>query len=166
MKTMLSLSSKREARHRANQRAKRRPSFRQAPAAEERRQQPVWRVQRLDGVRVRLCAHHLLQDPDLSDAMPAEGLCERCTELVSPTSHAVSRWQERVAPGSATEAGLQILAFVANAYTVERLPRWARCAPAPEIEVLLNDRWEQVALLKRWNGRPIILTVLTQDDPA
>jgi hypothetical protein len=132
---------------------------------------PIWTARRPNGTSVKLCATHLMSDVTLSDAAPAdEGSCAFCSELVSPTRHAVERWLERVGGDSATSAGMAILDFCAHAYTPSTAPAWVK-HPITEGELLMNIRYDGVCLVKRHGTRgagfatSIIATVLTSAGP-
>ncbi len=124
---------------------------------------PVWQARRRNGTAVVICALHLLEDDNLVDVTPAgEGSgCDRCTQFVELSHHAVSRWLERVGGRSMLEASNQLLEFLSSAFTAFTTPRWIRTTPV-DAELLLNVRWQGVCLLKR-NGA--VLTVLTSAGP-
>jgi len=125
---------------------------------------PTWTATTTAGAKVRLCAHHLVADEGLRDVMPAEveGPCSLCS-TISPSRHAVERWQLRVGGHNATEAGAQMLAFAAGAVTVDKAPKWMLGTIPHDCEVLLNERWEGVGLLARRGngGRVVIITTIT-----
>jgi hypothetical protein len=132
----------------------------------------IWTAERANGSKVLVCATHLMAGSDLTNAAPAaEGSCAFCSELVSPTSHCVERWLERVGGRSATEAGLQILEFCAHAYTPSMPPAWVVMGEG-EGELLMNLRYDGVCLVKRRGTRgrgfdtALIATVLTSAGPT
>ncbi len=138
--------------------------------AEEK--QPIWLARRPNESEVLVCATHLMADNGLRDAAPAaEGICALCTELVLSTTHAVERWLERVGGRNATQAGMQILEFVASAFTPATPPNWLHPPPAEGAVLLLNARYNGIALVKRHGTRgagfdtAIIATVLTSAGP-
>jgi hypothetical protein len=124
---------------------------------------PIWLAKRPDGRgEVLVCATHLMKDSGLSNAAPAaEGsCCVFCTELVSPTRHAVDRWLKRVGGRNATEAGLMIMEFAAKAFTPAITPAWIE-GEATADELLLNLRYDGVALLKRRSRDPAVMSIVT-----
>jgi hypothetical protein len=130
----------------------------------------VWLAKRPNGSEIRVCATHLMSDSGLSNAAPAaEGSCAFCSELVSPTRHAVDRWLERVGGRSASEAGLQILEFASRAFTPATTPKWIAHSVGGDV-LLLNARYAGIALVKRRSTRdpavPLIVTVLTSAGPT
>ncbi len=110
------------------------------------------------------CSVHLLADPALVDVCPlGEGVrCDRCTEPVRVTTHAARRWELRVGgPWSGEDA---IREFIKGAYTPEVRPPWIGVKKRFGQEILLNDRFTGVALLKhRSIDRATIITVLTSE---
>jgi hypothetical protein len=135
-------------------------------------EQALWLATRRSE-RIRVCGHHLLADPDLINATPADGgRCAQCSEVVLPTRHAVDRWLLRVGGRTATEAGIMMLEFVRTAFTATSTPKWLRTPLDDKSELLLNVRWSEVGLVKRRSIRgadfdcAIIATVLTSAGPT
>ncbi len=126
---------------------------------------PTWSATRPDGSPVKVCALHLMAD-DLHDVAPTSGKCAICTQPGRITSHLLERWQERFASRvGAEEAGRAIVLFVDGARTVDP-PSWARVALAPGHELLANEDFPDVVLVKKCHARggvPALLTCLTPD---
>jgi hypothetical protein len=126
----------------------------------------LWAAVSHDGSRIVLCAHHLLQDADLANSGPAEGLCAVCTEPAEISRHVVERWRERVRPVDPELAGHDIGQFISGAVTVASPPSWARTTAVRPCDLLINANWPGVLLVKRREGRrgaPTVLTVLTAE---
>jgi hypothetical protein len=126
----------------------------------------VWAAMSHDGREKILCSYHLMREADIENARPADGTCTVCTEPAEISRHVVERWRERVCPVESEQAGYEIGQFIKGAVTVTSAPGWARITPAQSCDILLNDNWPGVLLVKRRNGRrgaPTVLTVLTAE---